>query len=530
MLLLTGAVLDTRWRAGEQRSLQALLRDSGLERRRPELVRAVLAEPDPVRGRLAVARALVNEALDMSGFQNLPPREAAEEAARVGERLELAEQLAVAAARQRPAAWQSPMLVGAARYLNWARRGDPRLITERPAWEDPLLRAVAAAPREVEPLRLLGATRLELWPVLNGADRDAAREVLRRAFEDETTSRLFLPTWLRVAGSTEQALAILPNRSETWEVVARTLASARDWSAYIEIYRHKERLRRREIEAQAKEIGERLQGGDTATARRLAAGVIGGAPLDAEGAALVTRVVGLLPPAALSSGRAGEAWVRWAGQRAVRGQQGLPNSVVARLLGWAGEVPDAELALARLVAGDLAGAELLERRSEDTNREVWGPYFIAKARWLQAMGDTAGARQSLAQVHRGVRKRAAYLHAAVGVAEHQRGDAFAVARSALEQAAAERWPGNAWEWSGGRAELEIELGRAVSGLGLTFDLAPPAGAVAAVKVDDFPAELVLVRAGGLVELRRTLLPGLHVVAVSTLSAGRVAPGEVRIIP
>lgn len=530
LLVLAGAVLDARWRSGEQHSLQALLRETGLDRRRPELVKTVLADPDPERGRLAVARALVNEALDMSGFANLPPREAAQEASRVGERLERAEQMAAAAARRRPAAWQAPMLAGAARYLSWSRSGDPRLITERRVWEEPLLRAVAAAPREAEPLRLLAATRLELWYLLEGADRDAAREVLRRAFEDESTARLFLSTWLRVAGSTEQALAILPNRSETWEVVARSLASARDWSAYIDVHRHKQRLRMKEIEAQAREVGERLRGGDTVTARRLAADVIGGAPLDAEGAALVARVVSLLPPAALSSGRAGSAWVRWAGQRAVRGQQGLPASAVARLLGWVGELPDAELTLARLVAGDLAGAELIERRSEDTNREVWGPYFIAKARWLLAAGDTAGARQSLAQVHRAVRKRPAYLHAAVRVAELQGKDAFAAARSALEQAAAERWPGNAWEWSGGKPELEIELGRPVSGFGITFDLAPPAGAVAVLKVDDEPGELVLVRVGDHVELRRTLLPGLHVVAVSTLTAGRVAPGEVRIIP
>ncbi|MGV8041905.1 MAG: hypothetical protein AB2L07_18215 [Thermoanaerobaculaceae bacterium] len=528
--LLGLSVREEVWRGSEASALRGLLASTGLDRRQPELAEAILGEPDTARARLSLARALVNEALDMSSFLNLPPREAALEAGRVGERLELAEQLALAAQRERPAAWQAPMLVGAARYLAWSQRGDRRLLTARSRWEQPLLDAVAAAPAEAEPIRLLAATRLELWPALTGADRTAAREVLRLAFRDEATSRLFLATWLRVAGSTEEALAVLPGRSETWAAVARTLAAERDWTAYIEIYRHQDRLRRRELEGQIREVGERLAGGDVVTARRVATTVIGAAPLDTDGAELVAKVVGMLPAAALSSERAGGAWVRWAGERLVRGQRGLPTQVAARLLGWAGELPPAELALARLAAGDLAGAELLERRSEETNLEAWGPYFIAKARLLAAMGDVAAARQSLAQVHRTTRKRPAYLHAAVVVAERQGAAVALTARGAVDEAAADRWPGTAWVWDGSRAELEIQLARAVSGLDIAIDLAPPAGAVAAVRVDDNPAELVLAAAGARVELRRTLTAGLHVVSVSSVTAGRVTPGDVRVIP
>lgn len=530
VVLLGTSVREEVWRATEARSLRSLLASTGLERRQPELAGAVLNEPDTARARLAVARALVHEALDMSSFLNLPPREAALEAARVGERLELAEQLALAAQRERPAAWQAPMLVGAARYLSWTRRGDPRLVVRRSDWEKPLQAAVAAAPTEAEPMRLLAATRLELWATFTGADRTAAREVLRQAFRDEATSRLFLPTWLKVAGSTEEALAVLPGRSETWAAVARTLAAERDWKAHIEVYRHQDRLHRKELESQIREIGVRLQGGDTAAARRMASAVIGAAPLDTEGSELVARVVGMLPAAALSSERAGAVWVRWAGERLVRGQRGLPTQVVARLLGWAGELPEAEMALARLAAGDLTGAELLERRSEETNLEAWGPYFVAKARQLVAMGDIAAARQSLAQVHRATRKRPAFLQAAVAVAEKQSGEAALAARQALQQAAAERWSGVAWVWDGSRAELEIELARAVSGLDITIDLAPPAGGVAAVRIDDLPAELVLAAAGARVEVRRTLTAGLHVVSLSAVTAGRIAPGDVRVIP
>lgn len=530
LALLGLSVREEMWRSSEAGALRRVLAETGLDRRQPELAGEIMREPDTARARLAVARALVHEALDMSSFLGLPPRQAALEAARVGERLELAERLALAAQRERPAAWQAPMLVGAARYLAWSRRGDPRLLAARADWEKPLAAAVGAAPAEAEPLRLLAATRLELWPLLQGADRAAAREILRLAFRDEATSRLFLPTWLKVAGSTEEALGVLPARSETWAALARTLAAQRDWAAFIEIHRHQDRLRRRELEAQAREIGERLAGGDVVAARRLAAAVLGAAPLDTGGAELVARVVGMLPAAALSSERAGGAWVRWAGERLVRGQPGLPPPVAARLLGWAGELPPAELALARLAAGDLTGAEQLERRSEDTNLEAWGPYFIAKARLLASIGDIAAARLSLAQVHRALRMRPAYLHAVAAVAERQDAAAALAARAAVAGAAADRWPATAWVWEGQRAELEIQLAGPVAGLDIAVDLAPPAGAVAALQVDDAPAELALAVAGERVELRRPLPAGLHVVSVSPATAGRIAPGDVRVVP
>lgn len=530
VLLLALSIREAMWRSGEASSLRALLDDTGLTRRQPDLAEDILTEPDPVRGRLAVARALVNEAVDMSGFSNLPPREAAEEAARVGERLELAEKVAIEAQRQRPAAWQAPMLVGAARYLTWSRRGDPRLMERRKEWEEPLVRAVASAPEEGEPLRLLAVTRLELWPALSAADRVAARDILRRAFQDPGTSQKLLAAWLRVAGSTEEALAILPQRSETWASVARTFATERDWGAYIEIIRHQDRIRRRELDAQVREIGERLSGGDAVTARRLAMQLLGAVPLDLEGAEVVARVVRLLPPAAASSEKAGATWVRWAGMRLVRGSPGLPAPVAARLLGWAGTLPPEDQALGKLAAGDLSGAEQLERRSEETNLEGWAPYFVAKARLLAGFGDLPAARASLAQVHRSWRKRPAALHAAVLVAEKQGGETSLAARQELAQVAAEAWPGTIWLWEGGRAELEIELARPAAGLSMKVDLAPPAGAVASVRIDDGPRELLLAMAGSSLEIGRAMQPGLHVVELTTVTAGRVVPGDVRVLP
>ncbi|HNX50069.1 MAG TPA: hypothetical protein PKL08_07900, partial [Thermoanaerobaculaceae bacterium] len=78
--------------------------------------------------------------------------------------------------------------------------------------------------------------------------------------------------------------------------------------------------------------------------------------------------------------------------------------------------------------------------------------------------------------------------------------------------------------------LEIELMHAVAGLAIKIDLAPPAGAVVSVRIDDLPRELQLATAGAVVEIRKALQPGIHIIEVSTVTTGRATPGDVRAIP
>jgi hypothetical protein len=128
------------------RDIVKLLAETGLASRQPEVARSAAMDPDPVRGRLAVARALLAEAFDYGAFETLPPREAAEAVAGINDRLDLARTIAAETLAARPSAWQAAMILGGATYRLWSARGDPRVFADRAAWEDRCLRPRALAP------------------------------------------------------------------------------------------------------------------------------------------------------------------------------------------------------------------------------------------------------------------------------------------------------------------------------------------------------------------------------------------------
>ncbi|MFH1177946.1 MAG: hypothetical protein V1750_11110, partial [Acidobacteriota bacterium] len=208
-----------RARRAERLALASLLAQSGIERRHPEVAERVLRDPDLRRGRLAIARALLAESLDLGAYSRLPRREAVASAVRMGERLELAERLAAEALAERPAAWQAAMILGGARYRLWMLRGDGRLLARRDDWERPLRRAIAMAPAEDEPVRLLATALLEVWPSLAAGEQEEARGLLRRAFADPETFFRLIPLWLVAAGDRTEALALVPESTAAWRVL-----------------------------------------------------------------------------------------------------------------------------------------------------------------------------------------------------------------------------------------------------------------------------------------------------------------------
>lgn len=538
LVLLAGALLGlavvqavTHARAG--RELEELLARTGLERRQPAVAESARREPDPVRARLLLARALVVEAVDQSSFAALEPREAVEEVSRVGERLLVAEGIAAGVLEARPALWQGCFLLGAARYLAWSRSGDTRLATDREAWEEPLREAVRRAPLEEEPLQFLALTRLELWPALTAAEQAAAGVDLVRAFATAGAFARLAGLWLEVAGSFEAAADLVPAHADAWREVARVMASRGDPEGWIAARRREREVLLTELGSQIAEAAERLSGGDADGARRLLVDVVATAPRDRVGAALVGQAMRLVP-AGVASAAAWTAfapWVRWAGTRLVLGLDGLPPAVVARMMAAAEDVPEPGIALAWLAAGDLGRAERLERRAEDRALEKWAPYFVAKARVLGRRGDFSGARLALARVHRNWAGHPAMERARLEVASGA-GDAAAVAesRGRLLAATGTSWPGTSWRWSGGEATLELEVGRACAGLSIATDVAPQDGAVAAIQLDNEPAELLVARAGTPMVLRSPLAAGHHALAVTTALGGRVVPGEVSLLP
>ncbi|MFZ5786829.1 MAG: hypothetical protein ACOY3Y_10340, partial [Acidobacteriota bacterium] len=400
LALVAVSVLALLDRRAADRGLERLLAQTGIERRQPNVALTARNDPDPWRARLTVARALLAEAFDPEPFGRLPLREGVEEASRAGERLEAARDIALRAWRERPAAWQAPMIAGGATYRLWSMRGDPRVVRERRSWEDPIRAAARLAPGEEEPPRLLAWARLEIWPALEAAERRETREWLRVAFDDARTFELLAPLWLAVAGDRDEAFALVPSRSEAWALVSRIHARERKWDAYCASEERRLEVLRRDLDERLEEAAARLAGGDLAGARQQAFAVLAMAPRDRQFSALASRALDTLPAGVVANGGGAEHWLRWAMEGAAYGRGRLKPAHVARLLNISESLTRAESALAHLAAGELARAEQVERRAEDINLEPWSPYFAAKAYLLASRGDAEGARAAAARLHR----------------------------------------------------------------------------------------------------------------------------------
>jgi hypothetical protein len=526
-LVLAGlAVQDARSRARAAREIERLLADTGLARRQPDIAERIRRDPDAVRGRLGIARALLAESFDQKIFSRLPQREAIEEASRVGERLELARTLAEQAFPERPAAWQAPMIAGAATYRLWSMRGDPRLFSERAAWEGPLLAAAALAPGEDEPPRLLAWARLEIWPGLSAHERRASGPAIDRAFADEATFARLAGTWLDAADSRDEAFARVPSSPAAWSIVRGVFAGRRDWDGFIAAHSRWTAALKRELQEDLVELEARRSGGDDDGARVLAYGIVSRAPAEAGFVELVERAMALLPASAGSGAHAAACrrWLRWHVDLFVRGRPGLKAGTVGRLSRTAGELKASEAALIHLAAGELAAAEVLERRTDALTTEEWAPYCVAKARELLDRRELPEARAILARTNRNWRGTPAELEVRLAVAEaaNDRVEADA-ARAELTSLAAVSWPETAWRWHGQVASLDAVCAGDSRGFEVSFERAPVVGAMVEVFLDGHSIGLGLARPGIPIALRTAITRGPHYLEVVPRTGGRVTP-------
>ena len=527
LVLAAAALHHQAGRAAERAAFLRELDATGLARREVDVARDLIADPDPVRARLGLARALLAESYDFSAFSRLPQREAVDAVTRVPERLETARRLAAAGLAARPAAWQGALVLGGATYRLWAMRGDARLFTRRDEWAEPLRVAGRLAPAEDEPAHLLARISLELWPTLTSADRDAARSLLRRAFDEPATFAALADLWIAVAGTLSAAETLVPPTAAAWTTMQAAFERRRDWDGVASAWQRRVNALEHELAVRIDDVVRRLEGGDRSGARATALEVIGRAPADGRFAPLVERALTLLPPGPVSPAHAPafRRWLEWGNDLFVRGRAVLSPSSVQRLTLGAGELPPAEAALAALAGGDLARAELLERRLEAVNTEAWGPYWLAKARVLAGRGARAEAAAALARAHREWRGAAvgAEVRAAIG------SDPEAGTGAELAALGAREWPATTWRWRGGVAWADLLADGNAPGLLVTVATAPAAGAAVRVAVDGTTVAVAPAMPGGSAAVTAPLGAGAHLVQVETVAGGRVVPGDVRLL-
>ena len=513
------------------RDALSLVVSTGLSIRQPTVAADAEWDPDPLRSRLAVARGLLAEAYDPDAFSMLPVREAADAASRVEERLDLAREIAADALVELPAAWQAAMIIGSATNRIWSLGGDPRLFTEREAWERPLRAAARLAPGQDEPLRPLAVAWLETWPLLSVDRRADSRETLRRAFADPDTFRQCAALWLAAATDREEAFSLVPDVPWGWSIVEVSLMAREDWDGVCAARRRRDLAAERLAEDRVREAAQRLRGGDPSSARSLAMSVVVDVPADRRFSAALESALANCPAGRVTApATVIRRWLDLALDGFVRGQTWLRPDAVARLAASADDLPAPVAALAALAGGDLSEAEVIERRAEAGSAETWAPYWVAKARVLARVRRVAEGRVALGRVNRSWAVSVPVIEARVALAEASGNEAaLAEARSQLDEAAAGSWPATAWVWRGPAARLDMCAIRNASGFDITLDDFPPRGTVVQVSLDGTPVavEAALDREG--LSVTVPVSRGPHLVEITAVARGRVAPGELTLL-
>lgn len=522
------ATLDfARWRSGH-RLAERLVADYGLAARHPGIERQVGRRYDPLQARLRVALTLLDEELDRGWLAELAAAEQRRELDRGPGRLRLAGQIARQTWPRRPASWRAALIAGGTTYLELARTGDPRLLAEAPLWEAPLLAARSLAPAQTAPVRFLAAAYLGNWSSLSPERRTAAVELLRDAFRERSTLRLLVAEWLRVAPSLGQALAVIPAEPWAWQELEQTFARRGDWERAAEARRRGYQALAASVETALAAADRQLAGGEPRRARTLLLSLSRQLPVDRGFAPAMQRLLERLPPGPVAEPfrETFADWLDWSLDRCLFGTCPLSPAAIDRLAYLAGPLQPARAALAALAAGDLARAELTERRGA-TSTDDWAPYRLLKAEALAARGEVDNAARTLADVPAHWRSTPRFWLARRRLAELA-GDLEAAAAVDRELARLRRsaWSEPDWRWREDGVRLELLPEGPSAGLEIEVREAPPAGAVVEILWDGALIEVLAVRAGERIAVAQTVSPDLHLLELIAPRGPSVRPGRV----
>lgn len=494
----------------------AALRDLGTAERNPEVARDLGREPDPVLVMVRTARALLAEELDRSWMNGLSETERAAAIEASPARLAMAEVYAERILERRPASWQALMTLGGARYLRLRRAAARSPWHNKHLWTRPLEKAIAHAPGQPEPKRILTAFYLNEWSIVSDDDRWESIPLIREAFSDFETLEQFLPTWLRVATSFEQVIAAIPAEPRAWRILEDFFRDRKDWERLAQAKRHFDSNLPAFLEELLQEATLRQRGGDREGAARVLMQVVEEAPIRVEYRDLVERAVIAMPPTTASEAQAKHLgrWLDWARDQCLIDICQLAGAAlpIARLSSGAAS---AELATASLIAGDLQSAEAFEERSRRATSSTWSRYFLLKSASLLDRADADGARAVLEEV------QPAFRH----------GGAWHAIAARVGRVGGEFDTG--WLSDGDRIwRRELVLDQPVSGFELRFLQTEPrtepqtevgigSGGVAEVRLDGSLFSIEAVTSGTVLRIRVQLEPGYHILELEHL-AGRPA--------
>lgn len=488
------------------------------------LLRDISRESDADRASLRLARAIV--ARDLAPEPDVPR----------GSRLEQARALGREALAAHPAAWQAPMILGAATYLEWSIARDGRLYRQAEAWQDPLQRSLELSSGRSEPAQFLASAYLELWPALSPERRRQARHLVRRAMESPEHFGRLLEPWLSRAEDRQDAFELIPQDPQAWRQVTRHYADRGQWKAYAEASGHgfeaEKALARRFFD----DASERLAGRDLRAARHLFFSSAMVAPAGREMDPLVDEALARAP-----AGPYNPHYTAGLNRHLERAttlflHRTVPfrPETVARLSVASGDLPPPQAALAALAADNLPEAELIARRAEAERwTPEWSPYRVARARTLLGRGDLPGAAASLHEAEASWRGEPIYWWVQRELARRagNRAEELRADERLQDLTAGRREPGD-WQRIGERRyRLTFWGGSSAEAIELALDTQPAAGGAVAATLDGEPAGRWSLPARRPLRLDAVAAPEeVHILEIESLAGGPVVPGRIRTLP
>ncbi len=519
-LATASAYSYTSW-ARSREELTTLLLTVGTGDREAAVVADVRREPDPVRARLLVARALLADELDRRWLNELEgsKREIAE--ALSLRKLGLAEAFAREVLEDRPASWQSRMILAGATYLKMSRLGVPGRWTERSRWEQPLRDAMAMATSQVEPRRILAAAYLNEWSLMTSSERESARDVLRVAFRDRATLEQLLPTWLRRAGSLESALGLIPADTTSWQRVEQYFGARQDWERVCKARERGLAILPEHLDNILTDAERRLAGGDLRGARSLALRGLTEMPVGPDYLDTLGRLLEALPPGPIAPRfqKNTKAWLAWARRECLLWECAIEKPTIKRLRALSQYETSADRVWVAELAGDTYAAESNERQSFIANDVDWTPYLLLKAKRLADSGRPEQGAAVVALVHPDWIDRAATR----AVLSRIRADLGAPPLNDPDD-----WRSREID-VGGSWSREYFWDQPPKKLRLRFGSVAPSGAAVEILWSSRLTGCHSLDSGAVITLEAPQTPGFHVLEVRPLLGTRARPAETIVI-
>jgi len=327
-----------------------------------------------------------------------------------------ARELTLDAAARRPGWPLHWALLGRLSYTWQYRHPLATTASDFPQWLEPLRIGFLHAPGSDSTAVALASATLEKWPDLPAPARAEAGPLFGRALHDPEFAKAALPMIQQAVGR-DQALALLPRDPRTLRAAFTTLAERKDVAGAVTIYRLWESAEWQARVRDLEELEERARLNDVEGVRRLSNEWLNAHPAtdfdtpagrrqllrvleittndrealwqrDARGSALRFLLDHRMHP-----GRS-----RGSGIEIVAG-----GSAIGEAMSAMEAVPDPIRARARLLAGDVFGAESLFQRSDSNGALEWTPFLVDLARFRIAQNMPDAARVALDNVARAAR-------------------------------------------------------------------------------------------------------------------------------